>query len=373
MNDYNNDHSTVEHGSELAVIDVQQLPDTVRTTRAPLTVLAEAQLAAAALLSVLNTKPKQVVFNGERYLENEDWQTIGHFYGITSKVESDAFVTFGDVKGFEATAIALDRTGREISRAVAMCLNDEDNWSTRSKTEWHYVTKSGGQQLDDPGKEQIVWEDKDGKKRPKKVAVKLDAPVPLFQLRSMAQTRACSRVLRQVLGFVPVLAGYRATPSEELSGSERVDTTTAAQLTKGGEVDFDKPTATSAAPKPQSKSASAPAAAQTASLPIDGEVVSEPTGDVFTVASLVKLREGDNAKGHWIKYGIITAERGKEWTVETFDEAQARVVHTAKKNGQRVRMRVKETKSTDGRFTNYVLEDVSVVDAPATRQPGEEG
>jgi hypothetical protein len=58
MNDYNNDHSTVEHGSELAVIDVQQLPDTVRTTRAPLTVLAEAQLAAAALLSVLNTKPK---------------------------------------------------------------------------------------------------------------------------------------------------------------------------------------------------------------------------------------------------------------------------------------------------------------------------
>lgn len=39
---------------------------------------------------------------------------------------------------------------------------------------------------------------------------------PLFQLRSMAQTRACAKALRNVLAFVPVLAGYEATPAEEM-------------------------------------------------------------------------------------------------------------------------------------------------------------
>ena len=40
----------------------------------------------------------------------------------------------------------------------------------------------------------------------------------LFQLRSMAQTRACSKCLRNVLAWVVVLAGYRPTPAEEMDG-----------------------------------------------------------------------------------------------------------------------------------------------------------
>jgi hypothetical protein len=97
------------------------------------------------------------------YLEFEDWQTIGRSYNVTSKIVSTNFVQYGAVQGFEAYAVAIDlNTGQEISGANVMCLNDE--------------------------------------------------PVPLFQLRSMAQTRACSKVLRNVLAWVALLAGYKPTP-----------------------------------------------------------------------------------------------------------------------------------------------------------------
>ena len=73
------------------------------------------------------------------------------------------FVEYGDARGFEATAEArLVSTNQVISRAEAMCLDDEWKW--------------------------------EGK--------------PLFQIKLMAQTRACAKALRNVLAWVVVLAGY---------------------------------------------------------------------------------------------------------------------------------------------------------------------
>jgi hypothetical protein len=43
-----------------------------------------------------------------------------------------------------------------------------------------------------------------------------------FALRSMAQTRACSRALRTVLAFVMVLAGKETTPAEEMAADTAV-------------------------------------------------------------------------------------------------------------------------------------------------------
>ena len=190
--------------------------------RDPVLVLAEAQKAAAALKDVIERKTKKVMFNGEQYLEFEDWQLVGKFYGVTPKILETKYVEYGEVKGFEARAVAVvydKRTGEttERSAADAMCLNDEENWGSRPKYEWHYVKKSGGSSLEDPGKEEIIWEATDKGNRPKKVKVKVgEVPVPLFQLRSMAQTRACAKALRNVLAWVVVLAGYRPTPAEEL-------------------------------------------------------------------------------------------------------------------------------------------------------------
>jgi len=140
--------------------------------RSPEEVLEEAKRAATALKNIISNKKKPVSFNGEQYLEFEDWQTLAKFYGIVAKVTETNHVEYGGVNGFEARAVAIDlRTGTEISAAESLCLNDERNWKSK----------------------------------------------PLFQLKSMAQTRACAKALRHVLAWVVVLAGYKPTPYEEMS------------------------------------------------------------------------------------------------------------------------------------------------------------
>jgi hypothetical protein len=158
-------------GDDIAVYEGQA---DLSITRAPVKVLEEARGAAKALKDVVSKKNKPVILNGEQYLEFEDWQTLGRFYGVTAKVISTAHIDYGRAQGFEAKAIALRLDGTEISAAEAMCLSDEPNW--RGK--------------------------------------------PLFQLRSMAQTRACAKALRNVLAWVVVLAGYKPTPAEEMTGGK---------------------------------------------------------------------------------------------------------------------------------------------------------
>lgn len=187
----------------------------------PQVVLDEAAAAARALRAVIAHKPRKVVMNGEQYLEFEDWQTVGRFYGITvgAAIEPE-FVRLGEAEGFRATSVALDSTGRELSRATAYCLSDEDKWGARPKYSWLYATVSGEWVEEDPGSKNIVWVDnpsKPGKKMPlKERRLVGEERVPLFQLASMAQTRANAKALRNVLSWVVVLAGYRATPAEEL-------------------------------------------------------------------------------------------------------------------------------------------------------------
>lgn len=183
----------------------------------PDVVLGAARTAAKALQNVIDQKPKKVMMGGEQYLEFEDWQTLGRFYGITAKEDGDAeFVDLAGIQGFKANAVALFK-GQVLSRATAYCLNDEDKWSARTKYAWAYVKRSGGYSVEDPGKDELIWESKDGKSRPKKERINLgEEKVPLYQLASMAQTRANAKALRNVLAWVAVLAGYRPTPAEEL-------------------------------------------------------------------------------------------------------------------------------------------------------------
>lgn len=215
-----------------ALATVPSVSDALVLQRDPEIVLAEATKAAKALMAVMDQKPHKVMMNGEQYLENEDWLTIGHFYGVTAQIESDKFVEFGDVRGWEATAILVSRDCRVLGRCTAMCLNDEEKWSSRPKKEWAYCLGTGdcGQHehsVEDPGYDRLVWEPnpaKPGKNKPKKARITTgEEKVPFFQLRSMAQTRASSKVHSSVLRFVPVLAGFKATPAEELPDSERVD------------------------------------------------------------------------------------------------------------------------------------------------------
>src|SRR5512139_1292111 len=199
---------TMEETQALTVVEAERVALT-RMTDPPEAVLAEAQKAARALQTVIAQKPRKVVFNDEQYLEFEDWQTLGRFYGVTVGMESEPeLVDIGGTKGFKATAVAMLH-GRVISRATAYCLNDEEKWGRRTKYEWAYVKKSGGYSVEDPGKDELIWEEnpkKAGGKRPKKERIKVgEESVPLFQLASMSQTRACAKALRNVLSWVAVL------------------------------------------------------------------------------------------------------------------------------------------------------------------------
>lgn len=194
-------------------------PSSLAVTRAPQVVLREAHEAAAALKDVIDKKPKKLVFNDQTYLEFEDWQTVGRFYGIAPRIVSTRYVEFGEAKGWEASAEAVHvESGKVISSAESMCLNDEEKWRSKPKYAYVYHKKSGGTSVDDPGKDELIWEQgTDGKRRPKKERMLVgNEAVPLFQLRSMAQTRAGAKALRNALAWVVVLAGYQPTPAEEL-------------------------------------------------------------------------------------------------------------------------------------------------------------
>ena len=141
----------------------------------PADVIIKGKDAAQELTRIVSSRDKRLVLGGKQYLFFEDWQTIGKFYGVTAKIIGTEELKIGDkLIGFLASAVAIVRN-EEISGADAECTYDEQNWQGK----------------------------------------------PRFQLRSMAQTRACAKALRNCLGWVAVLAGYEPTPAEEMADTHK--------------------------------------------------------------------------------------------------------------------------------------------------------
>jgi hypothetical protein len=154
-------------------------------------IMERAEKACKVLMEIVKKRKLYIDIGKARHLKVEAWITLAHFYGVTPRVVSVCSVTdeMTGHSGFEATVEAIHlQSGRIIGQAVARCLNNEDNWSTRPKY------------------------DKDTRKQIGSVAV------PSFQLESMAQTRATSKVLASLFRWVVVLGGVEGTPAEELGG-----------------------------------------------------------------------------------------------------------------------------------------------------------
>lgn len=216
-------------GPKTAIAVVERGPwEQLTMYRKPEDVLEEAGNAAKALMQVIQGRPKdeQLIMNGKQYLVCEDWQLVGNFYGTVPKIRQVDFVQYDlgrgrIVSGFNAVCELIHiKSGNVISSAEAMCMNDEPKWATKNKYAWCYVGRDGAYHEQDPGPDMIVWEpnpNKPGKHRPKKERVHMgEEAVPIFQLKSMAQTRAEAKVLRVVFSHIVVLAGYGSTPAEEL-------------------------------------------------------------------------------------------------------------------------------------------------------------
>ncbi|MFA5061950.1 MAG: hypothetical protein WC526_02300 [Patescibacteria group bacterium] len=136
----------------------------------PVKVLEFAHRAAKALTEVVNSKAKKIIINGEQFLTFEDWQTIARFYNTSVGVEWVKPITKKDnVFGFESRAVAY-KDGKIVSSAEASCTREEKSWTDK----------------------------------------------PAFQIKSMSQTRAMAKCLRNIFAFVAVLSNYQPTPAEEV-------------------------------------------------------------------------------------------------------------------------------------------------------------
>ena len=174
--------------SELIPLETQQLVE-FGSFRSPDQAMKEAQAVAQVFQREARRLNLYKKIGESEHLLVEGWQMLAALYRVTASIASTRYVELGDAHGWEATAEAIYvPTGQKISSADAMCLDDEDKWGMVSK-----------------------YERQEGKKT--KVG---DVAKPLQQLRSMAQTRAQSKVLSNLLKWVARMAGFSATPAEEM-------------------------------------------------------------------------------------------------------------------------------------------------------------
>lgn len=132
----------------------------------PELVIERAQKVATSLKRVLDKQGLTTRISGRDHVLVSGWTLLGSMLGVfpvcvwTHKLED----------GWEARVEARTRDGATVGAAEASCNRSENLWRNR----------------DD------------------------------YALRSMAQTRATAKALRQPLGFVVALAGYDDTPADEL-------------------------------------------------------------------------------------------------------------------------------------------------------------
>ena len=126
---------------------------------------------ARQLRDYLRQARMTVRIQGRDHVRIEGWQVLCHLCQLPLPSIVDLRrENRADGHYVYVAEASLEYSGREY-RAYGICASDESNW--RGK--------------------------------------------PEFQLASMAQTRACGKVLRLLLGWVMTLAGYEPTPAEEMT------------------------------------------------------------------------------------------------------------------------------------------------------------
>lgn len=138
----------------------------------PVEVIAQASKVADVLKDVLKRQGLTARIGGNEHVLVEGWTTCGAMLGVVPVVEWTRQTEDG---GWEARVEARTMDGRTIGAAEASCSRDEKMWKNRDS----------------------------------------------YALRSMAQTRATSKALRGPLGFIVTLAGFQATPAEDMPSDQQ--------------------------------------------------------------------------------------------------------------------------------------------------------
>jgi hypothetical protein len=135
--------------------------------------LRAGRLAAKEIKKFVRKTPGQLCsIEGNDYVRVETWQFAGALFGYSALITATQELQDPEGRecGFVAIAHIRSAGGQIISGAEAECRRLESFWAEK----------------------------------------------PAFQLRSMASTRACGKAFRNCLGWVIVMAGFAATPAEEM-------------------------------------------------------------------------------------------------------------------------------------------------------------
>lgn len=143
--------------------------------------ISRSQEIAEALLEVVEQRGLKKRIGNNDHLYVEAWTFLGSMMGafgqsvfaVEDWTREYRDPETGKVIGWEARVEARTADGQVVGAAESMCTRKESKWKS----------------ADD------------------------------YAIRSMAQTRATSKALRQPLGFLVELAGFSATPSEEMDES----------------------------------------------------------------------------------------------------------------------------------------------------------
>lgn len=166
----NNDDDFIPNGTAVVPAHTEQSLVALGTLQAntPTALITGATAIADQLADVIRKKQLSNRIGGKEYVRVEGWTTLGALLGVIPR-EDD--VKELDDGGYLAT-VSLVRIsdGAVVSRASAECGMDEDTWAGR----------------------------------------------PRYARRSMAVTRATGKAARLAFSWIMALAGFEATPAEEM-------------------------------------------------------------------------------------------------------------------------------------------------------------
>jgi hypothetical protein len=159
-------------GTAEEVVPYEAPPPALFGTTDPVEVVQRATGVADALADVIRSKKLSQRIQGKDHVLVEGWQLLGVMLGVTAVCVETVPVD----GGYKATVEARTADGRVVGRADALCTKHEKRGPWKSADDYARL--------------------------------------------SMAQTRATSKALKGPLGFVVSLAGYAATPAEEMTFAE---------------------------------------------------------------------------------------------------------------------------------------------------------
>jgi hypothetical protein len=161
---------------EITALEDLRAPITLFGTTDPAAVVERATNVAIALADVLKKRKLVKKLGSNEYVLLEGWTLLGSMLGVFAMTEWTRPIE----DGWEARAVVRTMSGVAVGSAEAMCTKRESKWAHQ----------------DD------------------------------YAIRSMAQTRALAKALRMPLGFIVELAGYAATPAEEMPDTTPEPTST---------------------------------------------------------------------------------------------------------------------------------------------------